>query len=149
MSSALAVQIASEQAEAGAAAIGSTLAGRLHGVGVLHEHIEDRANNVTRFLVVAKHDAEPSGDDRTTIMFVTAHTPGALVEVLGVLRDAGINLSHIEKRPSGRQNWEYTFFADLEAHRADEGVAAAIDEAARHCLSLKVLGSYPKSTRVL
>lgn len=149
MSSARAVQIAAEEADDGAAAIGSTLAGRLHGVGVLHERIEDRANNVTRFLVLAKRDAEPSGDDRTTVMFVTAHTPGALVEVLGVLRDAGLNLSHIEKRPSGRQNWEYTFFADLEAHRADPGVAEAIEEATRHCLSLKVLGSYPKATRVL
>ena len=84
--------------EPGAAAIGSQLAGELYGVKPLFEHIEDKPNNVTRFLIIGREAAEPTGEDKTSIMFVTAHKPGALVDVLGVFRDASVNLSHIEKR---------------------------------------------------
>ncbi len=146
-SSASAVQRAA--GEAGAAAIGSELAGEIYGVKPLFQSIQDKANNITRFLVIGREQAEPSGDDKTSIMFVTAHKPGALVDVLGVFRDAGINLSHIEKRPSGRMNWEYTFFIDCEGHRSEQMMIDAIEEARAHCVSLKVLGSYPRAQRVL
>jgi chorismate mutase/prephenate dehydratase len=99
--------------------------------------------------VLSREAALPSGDDKTTIMFVTAHKPGALVDVLNVMRDAGINLSHIDKRPSGKTNWEYTFFIDCDRHRDDETMVGAIDAATDHCVSLKVLGSYPRAERIL
>ncbi len=146
-SSAAAVKRAA--AEAGSAAIGSTLAGELYGVNPVHEQIQDKPNNITRFLVAARQEALPSGDDKTTIMFVTADKPGALVDVLTVFRDASINLSHIDKRPSGRTNWEYTFFIDCEGHAKDPAMAGAVEEARSHCLSLKVLGSYPRAQRIL
>jgi chorismate mutase / prephenate dehydratase len=154
-SSAAVRKAASEPPEAGSAAIGSMLAGEIYGLKPLFEHIEDKANNVTRFLIITAGQADlksaclPTGEDKTTIMFVTAHKPGALVDVLGVFRDAGINLSHIDKRPSGRLNWQYTFFIDCDRHSADPAMNAAIEEAQRHCVSLKVLGSYPRAQRVL
>ena len=135
--------------EANAAAIGSELAGEIYGVKPLFGHIEDKPNNITRFLIIATEAALPSGEDKTSIMFVTAHKPGSLVDVLGVFRDAKINLSHIDKRPSGRSNWEYTFFIDCDAHHSDANMAAAVQEAHTHCLSLKVLGSYPRAQRNL
>lgn len=147
LSSSKAVETAAGLADA--AAIGSTLAGEIYGVKTLFEHIEDKPNNITRFLVLGKESARPTGDDKTTIMFVTAHKPGALVDVLAVFRDASINLSHIDKRPSGRVNWEYTFFIDCDRHREDEGLIAAIADAKDHCVSLKVLGSYPRTQRIL
>jgi len=146
-SSAAAVKQAADEPHA--AAIGSELAGEIYGVKPLFENIQDKSNNITRFLVIGREQTQPSGDDKTSIMFVTAHKPGALVDVLGVFRDAGINLSHIDKRPSGRMNWEYTFFVDCEGHRTDQPMIAAIDEAKAHCVSLKVLGSYPRAQRVL
>ena len=82
-------------------------------------------------------------------MFVTADKPGALVDVLAVFRDADINLSHIDKRPSGRSNWDYTFFIDCEGHRSSPAMVEALEAARRHCASLKVLGSYPRAKRVL
>jgi len=132
-----------------AGAIGSDLAGRLYGVNEVQPAIQDAAENVTRFLVIAREHARPSGDDTTTLMFKTAHTPGALVDVLAVFRDAGINLSHIEKRPSGLSNWQYTFFVDCDGHREDAAMAAAIESARAHCVELTVLGSYPKAERSL
>ncbi|MHC4828235.1 MAG: prephenate dehydratase, partial [Planctomycetota bacterium] len=129
--------------------IGSALAGELYGVNQLFEQIQDKPNNITRFLVIGREAALPSGDDKTTLLFVTADKPGALVDVLAVFRDAEINLSHIEKRPSGRTNWEYTFFIDCEGHRGDTKLASALAGARSHCVSLKVLGSYPRARRIL
>ncbi|MCP3905128.1 MAG: prephenate dehydratase [Planctomycetes bacterium] len=147
LSSSKAVQRASD--ETNAAAIGSTLAGEIYGVNTLFEQIQDKPNNITRFLIIGRQTAKPTGDDKTTIMFVTAHKPGALVDVLGVFRDASINLSHIDKRPSGRTNWEYTFFIDCDLHHDEPAMQAAIGEASTHCLSMKVLGSYPRSQSIL
>lgn len=132
-----------------AAAIGSELAGEIYQVNRLFEKIQDKPNNITRFLVISTEQARPSEDDKTTIMFVTAHKPGALVDVLSVFRDRQVNLSHIDKRPSGRTNWEYTFFIDCEAHREEPHMKAAIEEATSHCRELLVLGSYPRARRVL
>lgn len=146
-SSAAAVQRAA--GEPRSAAIGSALAGELYGVNVLFEHVEDNPNNITRFLIVGREEAQPSGDDKTTVMFVTADRPGALADVLTVLRDAHINLTHIDKRPSGRTNWEYTFFIDCVGHRSDPNMIQALADAKSHCVSLKVLGSYPRAKRIL
>jgi chorismate mutase/prephenate dehydratase len=133
----------------GVAAIGSKLAGELYGVKVLFEDIEDNAENVTRFFVIARQRAERTGDDKTSVMFTTRHHSGALVGVLQCLAEAGINLTHIDKRPSGKKNWSYTFFIDAEGHRDDEGVEAALRAASAHCQQLDVLGSYPRAARVL
>ncbi|MEE2908219.1 MAG: prephenate dehydratase [Planctomycetota bacterium] len=131
------------------AAIGSQLAGKLHGVNVVSTGIEDNPENITRFLVIAKQAARPSGRDRTSIMFTTSHEPGALVDVLAVLRDAGINLSHIDKRPSGRENWTYSFFIDADAHQEDPVMVEALEKARKLCTAFTVLGSYPRAEQVL
>ncbi|MFO0827400.1 MAG: prephenate dehydratase [Phycisphaerales bacterium] len=133
----------------GTAAVGSALAGELYGVRILFERIEDKPGNVTRFLVLSRASAKPSGNDKTTVMFTTAHRPGALVDVLAAFRDASINLSHIEKRPSRRENWQYLFFIDCDAHEDDASMKRALAEARSHCVELRVLGSYPRAERVL
>lgn len=136
-------------ARAGSAAIGSSLAGELYGLKMLFEGIEDNPSNVTRFFVISRQRAERSGDDKTSVMFKTVDRAGALVEVLNIWARAGINLSHIDKRPSGAVNWEYTFFVDCLGHREDEAMARALEEIAGHCKELVVLGSYPRSQRIL
>jgi chorismate mutase/prephenate dehydratase len=133
----------------GSGAIGSELAGKLYGLNVLFARIEDDPSNITRFAVISRQRAKRSGDDKTSVMFNTVDKPGALVDVLLVFKEAGINLSHIDKRPSGRTNWEYTFFVDLLGHRDDRHVGAALKEASSHCKELIVLGSYPRSKRIL
>ena len=82
-------------------------------------------------------------------MFTTAHKAGALVDVLNVFRDAGVNLTMITSRPSKKRNWEYYFFVDAEGHMKDEVVSGAIEEARRHCIGLNVLGSFPKAAEVI
>ena len=146
-SSGAAAELASRQP--GVAAIGTRLAGQLHGLRVLFENIEDDPDNETRFFVIGREGARRSGDDKTAIMFTTAHKPGALAEVLDVFRENGINLTDIEKRPSKKVNWEYYFFIDAQGHVDDPAMQKAIEEAKDHCLQLTVLGSYPRAVEVL
>ena len=146
-SSAKAAEMAAQQP--GVAAIGTRLAGQLHGLRVLFENIEDDPDNETRFFVIGREVARRSGDDKTAIMFTTAHKPGALAEVLDVFKENGINLTDIEKRPSKKVNWEYYFFIDAQGHQDDAAMRKAIAEARQHCLQLTVLGSYPRATEVL
>lgn len=135
--------------EPGAAAIGSSLAGEIYGLKTLFARIEDNPRNTTRFFIIAKQSGKPTGDDKTSIMFTTEHKPGSLVAVLDVLRDYGLNLTHIDKRPSRRVNWEYYFFVDLEGHINEPHVAEGLEEARKHCLQLTVLGSFPRARDVL
>lgn len=156
-SSSRAAQIAADEnktaqsigATPGSAAVGTELAGRLNGLKVLFARIEDNAANVTRFFVISRHKAERTGDDKTAIMFTTADKPGALVSVLHEFETHKINLSHIDKRPSGRNNWQYTFFIDALGHRDDPAMGAAVKGATAHCEQLTVLGSFPRSKRIL
>ena len=142
-----AAQMARDQA--GAAAIGSKQAAEIYGLHILFENIEDNPDNMTRFFVIGREAARRSGDDKTAVMFTTAHKPGALAEVLDVFKESGINLTDIEKRPSQKVNWEYYFFIDAQGHSDDAAMQKALKEARRHCLQLTVLGSYPRATEVL
>lgn len=144
--SALAESIATNSASA---AIGTPLAGEIYGLKLLFENIEDHPGNVTRFLVLSKQRAEKSKEDKTSIMFTTGDRPGALVSVLALFEEAGINLSHIDKRPSQVENWQYTFFLDALGHRDDAEMAAVLRRCKAFCEDMVVLGSYPRAKRIL
>lgn len=135
--------------EPGVAAIGSALAAKIYGLQILAANIEDNPKNATRFFVLAKESAKPTGHDRTSLMLVTAHKAGALVDVLLVFQKLGINMTMITSRPSEKTNLEYNFFIDFDGHKEDDTVKAALEEAKTHCRTLRVLGSYPKSTDVV
>lgn len=152
-STAAAVKHAKEEVErdanCGTAAIGSALAGEIYGLHALFNQIEDRQGNITRFLILSKSEAEISGNDKTSIMFTTDDRPGSLVDVLAVFKRSGINLSHIDKRPSLEVNWDYTFFVDALGHAKEPKFAEVIGEARAYCKNLTVLGSFPRSRRTL
>jgi chorismate mutase/prephenate dehydratase len=131
--------------ECGSAAIGSSLSAELYGVKIVYENIEDNPANRTRFFIISSMCSGQTGRDKTSVLFATSHQSGALVEVLEVFHRHKLNMTAIESRPSGRGTWEYYFFVDFEGHSQEPGVVTAVDEAKRHCLHLKVLGSYPKA----
>lgn len=128
----------------GTAAIGSALAAKLYGLQILAANIEDNPRNATRFFVLGKEPAKPTGNDRTSLMFVTAHRAGALAEALLAVQKHGVNLTMITSRPSASSTGEYNFLADLDGHATDKAMTATIEEMRRHCKSVRVLGSYPK-----
>jgi len=146
-STAKAAQMAA--AEPRAAAIGSRIAAELYGLGIACENIEDMANNVTRFLIISKQDAKPTGEDKTAILFSTAHKAGALADVLDVFKRFDVNLTNIESRPSRKRQWEYYFFVDFLGHRTEQHVKGCLDEARKDCLQLSVLGSFPRAMELI
>jgi chorismate mutase/prephenate dehydratase len=126
-----------------AAAIASELAARLYDLKFIERHIEDKRNNYTRFLVIAKDYPSKTGRDKTSILFSVRDEPGSLYDVLLPFKKAKINLTKIESRPSKRRAWEYIFFMDMEGHIEDKKLRKAVEEIKDKSLYLKHLGSYP------
>ncbi len=127
-----------------AAAIGTSLAARIYKMEIAAEAIQDSSQNYTRFFVLSKNDHDPTGRDKTSIVFSVKHVPGALYSVLQIFAENGLNLTKIESRPTKRKQWEYIFFIDFEGHRSSKVVAEALQKLRERTLFLKILGSYPR-----
>lgn len=125
------------------AAIANSLVAERLGLPILCEHIEDNPHNRTRFLVIGYNEPEPTGKDKTTILFTLRNRPGELYRALGAFEQQGVNLTMIESRPNPRGTFEYIFYADLEGHRSDEPVKRALNTLEQYAREVVVLGSYP------
>ena len=139
------VKMIQEQGITDGAAIASTRAAEIYGMQIIAREIEDNTNNFTRFFLLAKQDAPPSGNDKTSIVFSVKHRPGALYESIRKLASKDINLTKIESRPTRQKPWEYNFYLDFEGHREDEAAQEALESLEKTSLFVKVLGSYPKA----
>jgi chorismate mutase/prephenate dehydratase len=127
------------------AAIASKRAAEIYNMKILAEGIEDNPNNYTRFFTLCFNDAEPTGSDKTSIVFSAKHVPGALYKALKEFADRNINLTKIESRPTRQKLWEYNFYLDFEGHREDPKCSQALNALSQKQMLTKILGSYPKA----
>ena len=130
--------------EPGVAAVGSALAAEAFGLSVLARNIQDARTNATRFIVLGRSWAGPTGQDKTSVVFSVKDRPGVLKDALSAFADEGINLTRIESRPSRRRAWTYVFFADLQGHPEEERVRRALAALEEHCPYVSVIGAYPE-----
>jgi prephenate dehydratase len=143
LSTATAVEEASHTR--GVAGIGTRRAAELHGGVVLAEGIQDEGQNETRFVAIGRHDAPPTGDDKTSIAFGVDHDrPGTLIAALREISDRGLNMTHIQLRPSRRGVGIYVFLIDVRGHKTEPAVAEALDGLKSCTNFLRILGSYPR-----
>jgi chorismate mutase / prephenate dehydratase len=126
------------------AAIANPLAALSYELLILHENIADRNDNATRFICIGRNDSVPSGHDRTSLVLTTPHERGALLRVISVFDDAGVNLTRIESRPLLNHKWEYAFVIDLEGHREVDPARTAIEQLKKMGVLLRLLGSYQR-----
>lgn len=131
--------------DATVAAVASPLARQVYGLELVHGGIADNANNITRFFVIGHKEQEPTGEDKTTVVFSVKDEVGVLQHMLAPFSRNKINLTKIESRPSKRKPWEYFFFLDFNGHVADPVVNRVLTRLRERCNFLKVLGSYPSS----
>ncbi len=144
-STAKAAKIAEQ--DSSTAAIASLAASNIYALNILASGIEDKINNITRFLVIGKEIPKKSGDDKTSFMFSIKDKVGALYQILEPFYKRNINLTRIESRPSKEKNWSYMFYVDVDGHIDDEIIKNSLEEVKNFTVFLKILGSYPKSPR--
>jgi chorismate mutase / prephenate dehydratase len=125
------------------AAIASSLAAQIYHLKPVALNIEDSPDNATRFLVIGRNSSAPSGKDKTSIVVSVKDRVGALHDMLNVFKEAKINLTKIESRPTKKKAWQYIFFVDLIGHQSEKNVQHALDALRHQGTQLKVLGSYP------
>lgn len=114
------------------------------GLQTVRKGIQDKAGNITRFLVLGNLRPVPTGTDKTSIAFWTEDKPGSLFRILEKFAAHDLNLSRILSRPDGGATpWKYAFFVDFEGHRDDPKVARCLKELATRDTMVKVLGSFP------
>jgi prephenate dehydratase len=137
-------QVAAGQLDA---ALAGAFAAGMYGLEVLVADAHDRADAVTRFVVVTQLGPLPAatGSDRTSLVaFLAEDHPGALMELLTEFAVRGINLMRIESRPTGDGLGRYYFFIDCEGHVDDARVGEALMGLRRVCAHVSFLGSYPR-----
>jgi chorismate mutase/prephenate dehydratase len=127
------------------AAVAGARAAQIYGMNIMAREIEDNPRNSTRFFILSRQDAPPSGDDKTSIVLLLKHKPGTLHQALGAFAKRKINLTKLESRPTRQKPWEYNFYLDFEGHRSDVAVQQTLAQIDDISLFLKVLGSYPKA----
>ncbi|QRN99187.1 prephenate dehydratase [Archangium violaceum] len=128
-----------------AAAISTRRAIELHSAAILAHDIQDHPNNQTRFILLGAEDAAPTGNDRTSLCFaMSENRAGSLLDALLVLAEARINMTRLESRPAKELLGEYIFLADIEGHRLEPHVAAALQRMRQQTSFFKVFGSYPR-----
>ncbi|HVN39921.1 MAG TPA: prephenate dehydratase [Myxococcota bacterium] len=133
--------------DAGTAAVASITAAEVYGLAPIAQGIEDRRDNTTRFLVIGRDWPAASGNDLTSAVFtIRKDRPGGLHRLLAPFAEAGVNLTSIHLRPIPGKPWEYLFFVDLEGHRSESRVEAALEAAGAIASSSRVVGSFPRAS---
>jgi prephenate dehydratase len=137
-----AIRQVAERADPTEAALGSADAALGHGLHTLQSDFMDQDHNTTRFVVLGIGDLEVAGDaTKTSVMFFTGHTPGALALSLTELGLRGANLTRIESRPSD-EAWRYRFFVDFLHPPGPAGLATILDPKPNNIADLRILGTY-------
>lgn len=136
----------SETSDTTRGALAPKLAAEIYGLDVLAENVEDEAHNTTRFVVLSREDkraAQSNGPVVTTFVFRVRNLPAALYKAMGGFATNGVNMTKLESYMIEGNFFATMFYADVEGHPADRGLAFALEELKFFSRELRILGVYP------
>ena len=139
---AVAAEMVAKSGRNDVAALSSRSCAELYGLKILANSVQDQGNNYTRFICISKNMQIYPGSDKTTIMMVLNHRPGALYRVLARLYVLGINVTKLESRPLPDRDFEFMFYFDLDTSIYSEEFIQLMCELDDLAEEFKYLGSY-------
>ena len=139
---AIASKMVAETDRTDMAALASYICADIYGLECLKENVQDSGSNYTRFICISKELEIYPGADKTSIMAVTPHKPGALYRLLSHFYALGMNMTKLESRPLPDKNFEFMFYFDLEKSVYAPDFTATMDEIEAACEKFEYLGSY-------
>ena len=139
---AVAAEMVSKSGRTDVAALSSRSCAELYGLKCLASSVQDKGNNYTRFICISKRLEIYPGADKTSIMMILNHRPGALYKVLARMYVLGINVTKLESRPLPDRDFEFMFYFDLDTSIYSEEFVQLMCELDDLCEEFKYLGSY-------
>ena len=139
---AVAAEMVAKSGRKDVAALSSRSCAQLYGLENLASSVQDKGNNRTRFICISKNLEIYPGSDKTSIMMILNHKPGALYKVLARLYTLGINVTKLESRPLPDREFEFMFYFDLETSIYSGEFVQLMCELEDFCEEFKYLGSY-------
>src|SRR3954466_12839830 len=127
-------------------ALAPKLAAEIYGLDVLAENVEDEEHNTTRFVILSregKHTPRGNGPVVTTFVFRVRNLPAALYKALGGFATNSLNMTKLESYMIEGNFFATMFYADVEGHPNDRGLAFAMEELQFFSREFKILGVYP------
>ena len=139
---AAAARMVAESSRGDLAAIASRRAAQFYGLQILQPSIQDREDNVTRFVVIAAQATPLSGEGKVSLTFTLKHAVGALHTVLAIFASHGLNLCKIESRNIPGCSWEYRFYVDYEGEVQQTAINRILAVLAVYTNEIRLLGCY-------
>jgi prephenate dehydratase len=135
-----------EAADPSRGALAPALAAEVYGLDILARDVEDESHNTTRFVVFSPEPepvAAESGAIVTSFVFRVRNIPAALYKALGGFATNGVNMSKLESYMVEGQFSATQFYAEVDGHPDDAGLARALAELAFFSREVRIIGIYP------
>lgn len=136
------VRRAVESGDPTRAGIGGRRAVKMYGGKILREHIEDHAENYTRFALLSADAAIPVTGSKISLVLRLKHQPGALHAALRPFVRRGLDLLKIESLPIKDSPGQFNFYLDIQAPAIEADLAGALADIEEHADDVRFLGRY-------
>ncbi len=139
-------RIVAERGDPTCASIASRLAAQIYGLDILAEDIEDEDHNTTRFVILAREPQWAAQSPQhliTSFVFNVRNVPAALYKALGGFATNGVNMTKLESYMVDGSFTATQFYADVDGHPEDKGLAFALEELRFFSKEFRIIGVYP------